>query len=68
VKGNNIALGFATASTQEGNSAYFDTSTVLQCLRFAPILRSMDLAKAIWTDVPDSGGDFFLFYSSFSVA
>jgi hypothetical protein len=32
--------------TQEGNSAYFDTSSVLQCLRFAPILRSKDLAKA----------------------
>jgi hypothetical protein len=46
VKGNNIALGFATASTQEGNSAYFDTSSVLQCRSFAPILRSTDLAKA----------------------
>jgi hypothetical protein len=46
VKGNNIALGFATASTQEGNSAYFDTSGVLQCLRFAPILRYTDLPKA----------------------
>jgi hypothetical protein len=46
VKGNNIALGFATASTQEGNSVNFETSSVLQCLRFAPILRSTDLAKA----------------------
>jgi hypothetical protein len=31
VKGNNIALGFATASTQEGHSANFDTSTTLKC-------------------------------------
>jgi hypothetical protein len=45
VKGNNIALGFATASTQEGNSAYFDTSSVLQFLRFPLFLRSTDLER-----------------------
>jgi hypothetical protein len=62
VKGNNIALGFATASTQEGNSAYFDTSSVLQCLRFAPILRSTDLAKANLDSSAWPGGAIGLIY------
>jgi hypothetical protein len=39
-------LDRAALLTQEGNSAYFDTSSVLQCRRLAPILRSTDLAKA----------------------
>jgi hypothetical protein len=39
-------LDRAALLSQEGNSAHFDTSSVLQCRRLAPILRSTDLAKA----------------------
>jgi hypothetical protein len=43
VKGNNIALGFATASTQEGNSHAFTVSIIL-------------CAEPIWTAVPGQEG------------
>jgi hypothetical protein len=50
VKGNNIALGFATASTQEGNSHAFTVSIIL----YAELIWTAAVTDLAYSRIADS--------------